>query len=99
MFPVVAACLRHGTAVQIPPAAEGARLTEHRADGRANADIDARRALACKLNLHLDPVAEPDRMGAINELIAAMRAAEVLTFSARTMGKVSPQPCERSLKF
>ena len=131
-------------------------MTEHRADGRANADIDARRALASKLNLLLDAVAaergqpltyreiaaaldsrgvglsrarwsymlsgsgylvtdeallrglaayfevnadyllggvdvaEPDRIGAVNELIAAMRAAKVLTFAARTMGEVSP---------
>ena len=35
-------------------------------------------------------VAEPDRIAAVNELIAAMRAAKVRTFAARTLGQVSP---------
>ncbi|RJT90212.1 hypothetical protein D6T64_04590 [Cryobacterium melibiosiphilum] len=35
-------------------------------------------------------VAEPDRIAAVNELIAAMRAAKVRTFAARTLGEVSP---------
>ncbi|MEC5186143.1 transcriptional regulator with XRE-family HTH domain [Cryobacterium sp. MP_3.1] len=33
---------------------------------------------------------EPDRIAAVNELIAAMRAAKVRTFAARTLGEVSP---------
>ena len=35
-------------------------------------------------------VAEPERIAAVNELIAAMRAARVRTFAARTLGQVSP---------